>query len=144
MSEDTEFYIYLSSMDSLQYFERNKPDKFIVFLLREYELNGNWSCGLSEIVYRPTFLRPTRPKYLCVCVDICEDSFVSDNKAQILRKMCVLEDTERIAIYFTNPIYCKVIKRTFESIFVTVFDEQLQLSTLEEEISLTLHFKKNI
>ena len=43
------FYLYLSSVDSVDYFPSNTLDNFIVKLPELYKLPGHWEVALTEI-----------------------------------------------------------------------------------------------
>ena len=133
-------YFHLSDKDSINLYPNNTPDKFTVFLLKNYTLPGVWECALTSIMTENTFGGAT-PQILSICVDICEESFVGGETKQILERIPVQSKYAQF-IQITNPCYLKVIKREFSLINVTVLDENLEYSKLTGATSLTLHLKK--
>ena len=140
MMDKSNLYFHLSDKDSINLYPENMPDKFTVFLLKNYTLPGLWHCGLTSVIIENTFAGAT-PRNLSFCVDICEESFVGGETKQILERIPVQNKYAQF-IQVSNPGYLKVIKRDFSLIHVAVLDEILNYSKLTGAISLTLHLKK--
>ena len=133
-------YFHISNRDSTNIYPENRPDNFNVFLLKNYVFPGVWECGLISIIMENKF-SGTPPHTISICVDICDDSFIKGMSKQILQRIPVA-DKDTQFIQFTRPCYTKVIKRDFNSLCVTVLDENLKFSTLTGDINLTLHVRK--
>ena len=76
-----DFYIFLTSKDSLRFHPHNKGYNFTVELQRErVELRGNWKVALCDI-----FFNEKIAETIMVFSDICDYSFVRDSLEPILR-----------------------------------------------------------
>lgn len=138
---DHDFYIYLSSEDNIKILTNNTPERFTTLLEREFTLHGDWSCAVTEVNLQSLFKGQT-PANICICCDICADTFVYGDQKQILRRVGIFPFQLIRKYDFRNPYYVQVIKRQFNNITVTVLDENLQPSGLEGEIDMVIRFHK--
>ena len=88
------FYIFLSSKDSLRFHPDNKGYNFTVELPERVELRGNWKVVLCDI-----------SETLMVFSDICDYSFDRDSLEPILRM--VMPNNKR-SQFFPDRFYLGV------------------------------------
>jgi hypothetical protein len=127
-----DFYLHLSSNDSIKYYPENRASNFTIHLPEEIKLEGNWLCALTEIVL------PT-PKYIdiIICCDAVQHGFVIDKKIPLLRRLLKRGKYNE----FINRFYIPVISRTLNSINIYVLDKEgKELSFDSGRLSCTLHF----
>lgn len=136
-----EFFLFLSSVDSKHY-RGNTPDNFTVQLSREIQLEGNWTCALTEISFKSNFSGTHVPSALNVCTNICDDSCVGDYNIQILRRIPVLYMNSSVQHLYTVPYFIPVVKNNFNNITVYITDENLNSPSIESEVLCTIQLKK--
>ena len=130
-----DFYIFLSSKDSLRYHPANKGYNFTVELPERVELRGNWKVALCDI-----FLNEKISDTLMVYSDICDYSFVRDSLEPILRM--VMPNNKRSQI-FSDRFYLGVRQSNLGRIKIYIKDSSFKNAVaLKGEIQLTLHLKK--
>ena len=130
-----DFYIFLSSKDSLRYHPDNKGYNFTVELPKRVELRGNWKVALCDI-----FLNEKISDTLMVYSDICDYSFVRDSLEPILRM--VMPNNKRSQI-FSYRFYLGVRQSNLGRIKIYIKDSSFKnVVALKGEIQLTLHLKK--
>lgn len=80
------YYLYISSEDCKQLFPKNNISHFEVELPETLYLSkGKWEIALMEATYDKDIHKDYESMYL-LC-NLCEDSFVHNNKQPILRKV---------------------------------------------------------
>ena len=130
-----DFYIFLTSRDSLRYHPDNRGYDFTVELPERVELKGNWKVALCDI-----FLNEKISNSLMVFSDICEYSFVRDSIEPILR---ILIPNNRKSHIFPDRYYMGVRQSNLGRIKIYIKDSSLNNAVaLKGEIQLTLHLKK--
>ena len=130
-----DFYIFLSSKDSLRYHPDNKGYNFTVELPERVELRGNWKVALCDI-----FLNEKISDTLMVYSDICDYSFVRDSLEPILRM--VMPNNKRSQI-FSDRFYLGVRQSNLGRIKIYIKDSSFKNAVaLKGEIQLTIHLKK--
>ena len=72
------FYLYLSSVDTVDYFPSNTSDNFIVILPEVYKLPGHWEVELTEIHF--TARAGQTAESFSVYSDICEETVTRAQK----------------------------------------------------------------
>ena len=82
--ESRQFYVYISSSESSQYFPDNQPSRFTIKLPETLRLHGKWQIALSEIQY-PSIQK--KPEQLLILCDLCQYSIVGDTRLPILRRI---------------------------------------------------------
>ena len=130
-----DFYIFLSSKDSLRFHPDNKGYNFTVELPERVELRGNWKVALCDI-----FFNEKISDTLMVCSDICDYSFVRDSLEPILRM--VMPNNKRSQI-FSDRFYLGVRQSNLGRIKIYIKDSCFNNAvTIKGELQLTLHLKK--
>ena len=130
-----DFYIFLSSKDSLRFHPDNKGYNFTVELPERVELRGNWKVALCDI-----FFNEKISDTLMVCSDICDDSFARDSLEPILRM--VMPNNKRSQI-FSDTFYLGVRQSNLGRIKIYIKDSSFNNAVaLKGEVQLTLHLKK--
>ena len=88
----TDFYLFLSSQDSLDVRKNNNTSDFWIQFPKTYSLEGQWLCDLKQVSFTCNFKPKTRRLYLCS--DIVEESYVRNTLVPVVRN---------IEIYITSP-----------------------------------------
>ena len=96
------FYLYLSSVDSVEYFPSNTSDNFIVKLPELYKLRGHWEVALTEI-HLPARAGQTAESF-SVYSDICEETVIGGIKKPVLRKLFNTTDEATFSQYYYIPV----------------------------------------
>ena len=78
---ERQFYLHLSSKDSMQYFLGNDTSRFTVKLPEILHLNGQWEVALCEIGLPKAKPQPNK---LLVCSEICNES-ICEKRLPLLR-----------------------------------------------------------
>ena len=86
--DKTEYYLYLSSKDSLGVFPQNKAEDFTVKLPATLTLKGTWKCALTEVSFVTQFAE-IRPRDVFICSDLVEESYGADTFRPVLRKVSI-------------------------------------------------------
>ena len=136
-----DYYLFISSEDSKGFYPFNTSDFFTVNCSKEYVLSGTWKCALTEVCVTTVFETEKEPKYLCICLDICDSSYIAGQYRQILRKVPVTK--LQVCKEFSQIFHIPLVKKLFSEIRVSVLNEQLKRLTLTGEISFTIHLKKH-
>lgn len=131
-------YFFLSSRDSEKIYKQNNANDFIVELPVPLELDGRWECGLMDIQLSPTSF----PKQLYVFCDLCNDSYVSNNKLPILRRLLVRVMRD-LNITFTIPYYMPIRRTQVKRIRIFIRDSHMQPVTFKrQDLKCTLHIRQ--
>ena len=131
---EQQFYVHLSSRDSMQYFPRNNTSRFTVKLPEILHLNGQWEVALCEIGLPKA--KP-QPKKLLVCSEICNESIIGEKRLPLLRVV-----TGKIPASFRTLQYIPVRPQDIERITLYIASATgAQVSFDQGECSCTLHFK---
>ncbi|CAC5400698.1 unnamed protein product [Mytilus coruscus] len=118
-----EFYLYVSSEDSLSLFENNNGGASRIQLHKSYTLDGEWECALLELSFFPKFPIPTRRIFFCS--DFVIDTYAREMSLPILQSAGVLN--EDIAdIVYKKPIYLKVTTNELYQIKFVLRDDNLK------------------
>ena len=80
----TDFYVTVSSNDSLEYFQDNNGSNFRVHLKRPLQFEGFWVCALCDLEYAST--TPNEGN-LWVYSNVCNDSIVGGVELPLLRRV---------------------------------------------------------
>ena len=131
------FYLYLSSVDSVDYFPSNTSDNFIVKLPEVYKLPGHWEVALTEIHF-PARAGQTAESF-SVYSDICEETVTRGIKEPVLRKLFNTTDEATFAQYYYIPVRSKEISSI--RIFIKSTDGE-PVSFRKGTLHCTLHMRK--
>ena len=99
------FYLYLSSVDSVDYFPSNTSDNFIVKFPELYKLPGHWEVALTEI-HLPARAGWTAESF-SVYRDICEETVMGGKKEPVLRKLFNTTEEATFSQYYYIPVMQK-------------------------------------
>lgn len=131
--------MYLTNTDSIDKHPENTPSDFTVELSRPIFLDGDWECALREV----RFLGDVGEKYIYVCADLCEDSFVCDTVYPVLRKVSRPFKKKTITSIYANPLYVAVKRDLLQSIRIFIRGERLKTTHFESgSLECTLHLTK--
>ena len=131
------FYLYLSSVDSVDYFPSNTSDNFIVKLPELYKLPGHWEVALTEI-HLPARAGQTAESF-SVYSDICEETVIGGIKEPVLRKLFNTTDEATFSQYYYIPVRSKEIGSI--RIFIKSTDGK-SVSFRKGTLHCTLHIRK--
>ena len=126
------FYLYLCPSDSVS------PCDFLVDLPAEYNLHGEWTCGLTEIHFN-NILEFQNGLY--VFCDVCDDTFVKNANLPLLRRIHSNKDSSS---YYFHPIYySKISRQNIQRLRIYILDENLKpFKYSGVTLWCTLHFLK--
>ncbi len=132
---DKEFYIYLSSRDSIKTFTTNTASDFSVLLPDRLQFNSaeKWRCGLVELIIPDT---PSEPCFLCS--NFCQSSIVGEHRLPALRRIVDVQSDPNHVTYV--PIRCSELD--IIRLYISTYDGQRP--SLPSGITYcTLHFVHN-
>ena len=139
MMESKQFYVYISSADSTDYFPDNEPSKFTVKLPETLRLRGKWQLALCEIQYPSIQKKKKKPEQLLILCDLCQDSIVGEKRLPVLRRMRYEEPGNT-----SFGIFYYVSLKTQEADRITVYikTEKGEEPSFESgKLLCTLHFQ---
>ena len=143
-----EFYLYLSSEDSVRHFPGNRGADFTIQLPRTYHLTGNWVCALKEVQFVNSFdsnfgLNKT-PTRLYILTNLCTSSYVNNSEQCVLRSVQVNVNPHSVCAHnYADAYYLKVIVNEFNTVHLYITDETFRkVEFTEEPVYCMLHFKK--
>ena len=105
-------HLFLNSIDSINTHPNNNPFDFTIELPEALVLDGEWECALSDIYYDNSAIN----EELFVFSDICNDSYVYNNRLPILRKVNKPD-------IFTLPYFTSVNLREIQRIRIFIKDK---------------------
>ena len=134
-----EFYLFLSSDDSKEYFPDNAPSMFTVKLPQTLELKeGNWFCILLELS-----CKLKTPADLYVFCDGVQDSYVRDRKLPVLQHLPKTKDN-LVKERFGPTVALPVSRHVFNTLTVYIKGaDMVAPSFMNQPLTCTLRlFKK--
>ena len=139
----TDFYVYLSSKDSLDLRKNNNPSDFWIQFNKTYTLDGHWVCALKQVTLTCNFT--SRAKRLYLCCDIVKESYVRNRTVPVLRNIEIENRYKKIKTdTFEDDIYLPVNVSHLSSIRLFILDEELQPVTFDtNDLHCVLHFKQH-
>lgn len=133
-----EYYLFLDSDMSKEYYPENEPAHFVVELPRPYQLGTGWCVGLKDIK------TSVKEDLLYVCSDVCEESYAENTMLPVLRAL--QKPTRRgTTSYFSfdNPMYMKIKPTTLNRIRIFLLNGSLNKPNIKDsKIRCTIHLKK--
>ena len=154
----SDFYLFISSKDSLQFHKDNCYHDFIVELGREYDVTpsqlfrsrSNWSVALVEIKLESDVGEPSpqiKDDLLVVC-NVVSPSFIKGTERRILRPLPVGKSGQLLSL--AQAYYMSLSTTCFSRLHITLLDKDLNKLKAEEgwpeeaehTLSCTLHFQK--
>ena len=137
------FYVYLNSKDSLDVRKNNNPADFFIQFPKSYQLDGIWTCAVTDVTLLCDFI--PRSKRLYLCCDLVEDSYVRNTSLPILVNIEIESRYKKLQhINYSSPTYIPVSSNYFNSVHLFLKDEDLTPVTFKgDDIHCVLHFKKS-
>ena len=129
-----DFYIHLSSDNSMEYFPNNTGSMFSVQFPQEIPLKGEWCCALTEIRFQSL-----GQEEMILCSNIIESVFTNGVRLPVLRRFC-----KKVKyIEFVHRHYIPVSLRSLQFVDMYVLDRSRQPVSFSSGIlKCTLHFKQ--
>ena len=139
----TDFYLYLSSLDSLNIRKNNNPGECFIQFPKSYELDGVWTCALTQISLTCNFT--PRSKRLYLCCDLIQDSYVRNTSLPVLRNIEIETRYKKLQTKeYVNPEYIPVTVNHFNSLHIYLRDENLNsVNFTTNDLHCVVHFKKS-
>ena len=136
-----EFYVFVSSEDSLEYFGDNSTGQFRVQFPRTYPMKDKWECALLNVSFVPAFETLTRRVY--VCGDFVGNySYVRNSYHPVLQSVGILHE-ELTDVTFERPIYHETKTFQFYQLEITLKDDRLRVFRFKDDyVFCLLHFRK--
>ena len=130
---EDEFYLFLFSKGSRQYFPLNSPNDFSIKLAEMYHLQGCWQVALTELYHQDI---PSDSTVFSVLSDICEESNTDSTKLPILRKIHKENS-------FSQCYYVPVRNKVLHSIRIYINTETGQRASLKADtLHCVLHLRR--
>ena len=104
--DQVDFYLFISSRDSIKFHAENKPHTFILELAERLNLPGRWMVALSDIN-----LNVNVNDCLYVFCDICDISYVRNSMRPILRMIYPTQSS--MSYTFPDRYYIPIVQRNF-------------------------------
>ena len=128
------FYITLSSDNSVKYFKTNKASHFHVKLQERLKLQGSWNVALGEIHSSKRI-----PQHVYVCSNLTSSYIVNGSLSSALR---YIPDTRRSYVFDTQ-YFIRVDSHEYDVIEIYITDTSMNpVSFDEQQLTCTLHFKR--
>ena len=135
--EQKDFFVFLSSEDSLSYHQDNSPSNFVVELKERLQLIGEWEVGICDF-----FCSETISHKCYIFSDIVDYSYVRNSLEPLLRTL--IPSNSSTSYIFPKIFYFPIKVNSLTRIRIYIKDNQLRLlSTLTVPVSVTLHFRKH-
>ena len=140
----TDFYLFLSSQDSLDVRKNKSSSDFYIKLPKTYSLEGQWLCALKQVSFTSDF-KPKTTRRLYLCSDIVEESYVRNTLVPIVRNIEIYNKSKKyLTEYFDNDIYLPVNVTHLMSIRVYLRDSDVQPVEFDSnDLHCLLHLKQN-
>ena len=117
------FYLFVSSSDSLKVHENNVGSDFIVQLPQTYYLDGKWECALIEASFVPDFEDHT--DHILICTNMITPSYIKNTSLYVLRRIEILREA-KTDLTFDQRFYFDVNQTELSRLNIYVLDENLQ------------------
>ena len=139
----TDFYLFLSSQDSLDARKNNNTSEFWIQLHKTYSLEGQWLCALKQVSFTCHFEPKTRRLYLCS--DIVEESYVRNTLVLVVRNIEIYNKSKKyLTENFEDDLYLSVNVTHLTSVRVYLRDSDLKPVQFDSnDLHCVLYFKKN-
>ena len=131
-----DFYVNVSSFDSLNHFPSNAGDSFTVKFPVELHMSGaSWMCALVDISH-PALVTPVR--MLTLYCDAVRDTIIDGKLCKILRRF---PNRRFDGVAYSSPQYIKVkSERLTQMSFMLKGDNNSSVDFEKGETYITLHF----
>lgn len=131
----SEYYFFVTSLDSLAYFPFNTSCDFQVELPESIHLTGTWTCALTQIGFKEEISED-----LIVLCDLFDSSFVRNTRLPVAR---VISQLTNKVITFDEPYRLGVSRdeiRRFR-VFIRTFDLE-KPSFIQKPVTCTFHLRR--
>ena len=137
------FYLFLSSQDSLDVRKNNSSSDFWIQLPKTFSLDGQWLCCLKQVSFTCDFKPKTQRLYLCS--DIVEESYVRNTLLPVVRNIEIYNESKNyLTEKFEDGTYLPVNVTHLTSVRVYLRDSDLKPVQFDSNnLHCLLHFKKN-
>ena len=131
-----DFYLFLSSKDSLSFHPNNKGHSFIVELPERVNLDGDWEIALCDFYHNSEV-----NEILHVFCDLCDYNYIGNSLEPIIRT--IYPNNSSSDFQFSSNYYISVKNKSLNRIKVYIRDVNFSLpSSITGDIHLTLHLKR--
>lgn len=136
-----DFYLYISSRDSVNLFPSNNPNEFKVNLCRNINLIGDWECGLKEIYFNAT---TENSSIMYITCDNCERSYAANTYMPLLRRIILPPLKGMYSEEFGDTFYKSVTEHEVSNITISIrgSDGLYRGLNNNQPVFCILHFKK--
>jgi len=104
--------MFLSSLDSSDYFPNNASTDFTIELPHNIFLPGKWQCALLDINFSDVIV-----KDLVILSDLCAASYIAEMHHSVLR---TIPATSTTAMYFNLPIWFDVTRNELKRLRIYI------------------------
>ena len=134
-----QYYLYLSSNDSLHYYPQNSAASYTNRLTSPLNLDiNNWVVGLVDIICDSAL--PLN-SYVITC-DVARTSFYNDKQINILG-LPHKSDSTQINPAIKRPIYFPICRENINSIKIQLLNRNLKpIEDFEGHVTCLLHIRK--
>ena len=130
------FYLFISSSDSLSFHPDNKGSNFTVELPESVNLHGEWEAALCDFYHNPEV-----NEILYVFCDLCDYSYIGNSLEPIIRK--IYPNSTSTDFQFSSNYYINVKNKNINRIKVYIRDVNFGFpSSVTGDIHLTLHLRR--
>jgi hypothetical protein len=137
-----DFYIILSSNNSLEYFPKNASNQFTTVLPHEINLNCRYKFALLDILLPPCDSESTAVVNYINC-SICSPIITSNSYSNVIRTVAANKTKKVASSSFSHPFYLPLAKLNFNTIEISITDHLGKLvKFIPSNTVLTLHFKE--
>jgi hypothetical protein len=126
-----EFYVFVSSENSLNHFGNNSGGQFLLQFLRMYPMKDKWECALLDVSFASAFETHTRRVY--VCGDFVGNySYVRNSYQPVLQSVSILHE-EVMDVTFERPTYHETKPFQFYQLEITLNDDRLRVCRFKDD-----------
>jgi hypothetical protein len=134
------FYVYLSSDDSITFFPNNKPNNFTLNLGRSINLEGKWVCALKEV---NCYINEKLPKILYILCDCCDQSYARNTYMSILRTVAIDVSEGLFIEEFSDAFYKPLSTSNISTVTISIRGEDGADADFNSKVfKCILHFKR--
>ena len=137
-----DFYLFVSSSDSLKVHENNVGSHFIVQLPKTYYLDGKWECALIEASFVPDFEEHT--DHILICTNAIDSSYIQNTSLPVLRRIEIMQE-DKTDLTFDQRFYfnLNLNQTALSRLNIYVLDDKLQQPRFKvDKVNCTLHFRR--
>ena len=137
---DTDFYLHISSDNSLDYFPKNNAFDFRLHLKQPLSFHGYWMCSLTDFQCE---IPQTKGINLWVFSNLCDEMVVGDVNLPLLRRIPLTGVVGNMENHTSNPRnYLHIAHRDISSISLYIYGDAMEkIPLVTKPVRCTLHFK---